>query len=199
MATPAPGPQAVVEAGQRTGGADGRVGRLAEEPPGVGLTGPADAPAERRPVAGLTDPGIEPEIADQLGRPFEPPDVAHHGEDRGGGHQADPRDGQETPDPLVVHHEGGDGPFGRGDLLAEQGADAQRSLEGEPLLGGQFEVGQPDSAANPEEVADGRPHQAAGEEGRCMKTEATRSSRDRDVLGYLQALSQGVVGNGAIG
>jgi len=31
-----------------------------------------------------------------------------------------------------------------------------------------------------------------------MKTEATRSSRDRDVLGYLQALSQGVVGNGAI-
>jgi len=132
----APGPQAVVEAGQRTGGADGRVGRLAEEPPGVGLTGPADAPAERRPVAGLTDPGIEPEIADQLGRPCEAGDVAHCGDDGGSGHQADPRDGEEPADPLVVHHEGGDDPFCRGDLLAEQASMRSAASRASPSSGG---------------------------------------------------------------
>ena len=138
--------------GQRAGCPDGGMGGLGEQAPGMGLALPPDVAAIRWAVSRLTDPGIEPEAADQLGRSAEPADVAHHRDDARGGHEADPRDGQHVPDAGVVDDRLRDDTVGRGDLGADGRLDPERGIERQPLLGRQLEGRQPGPAARPERI-----------------------------------------------
>jgi len=109
-------PQADEEGGQRPRCPERRVGGLAQEPPRIGLTGAADVAGMSRTVPGLAHPGVEPEVAHELGRTWEPLDVAHDREAAGGGHEADARDGQHVTRPRIVDDRRRDGPIGEVNL-----------------------------------------------------------------------------------
>ena len=78
----APRGGALREGAQRSGALGRRPGRLDEHVAGGGRALLRDAAVAGRPVAGLADRRVQPEVADQMARGREAPDVADHGDQR---------------------------------------------------------------------------------------------------------------------
>src|SRR5436190_1506081 len=87
-----PCPTPVVEARERSRRADGRLGGLRQQTPGMRLARPADVTTDGRSVPRLADARVEPQVAHQLRRTTEPGDIPDDREHPRCGHEADARD-----------------------------------------------------------------------------------------------------------
>jgi hypothetical protein len=97
----------------------------------------------RGPVAGLTDGGMQPEIADQVPRARKAANVADHRNERHGGRHVDARDRHQTPNVNVPERVLSDDPVDRPQLLAEEVKLTQRGVERQALVQRQLLRGQP--------------------------------------------------------
>jgi len=80
------------------------------------LAGLADVAGIRQQAARLADDRVELEIAGELVRPAEAPDVAHESDQAGRRLEPDARDREEPPDPPIVDDRPGDPGLGEADL-----------------------------------------------------------------------------------
>src|SRR3989442_12431398 len=94
----APGGDPSVEAMEWTRPSGGAQGGLHEEAPDVALAGMADVAGVGRSGARLADDRVEPEIADELVRSREAPNVPDEGDQAGRRLEPDAGDRQQTPD-----------------------------------------------------------------------------------------------------
>ena len=155
-----------MEARERAGRADRGVGGLGQQTPRMGLALAADVSAPCRPIPRLTDPGVETEVAHQLGRSAEAPDVADDREDARRCHEPDAWDGEQTADPRVVDDHRRDGPGDRVDLLAQERIEPECRVECQALVRRQLERGQPATPGDPEGIAHRRAQESARQDGR---------------------------------
>jgi hypothetical protein len=96
--------------------------------------------------------GFQPEVADELARIMEAPDLADGGDERRGGHQAHAGDGHQPLDLCRGQRTLGDHALEDRDLGVEEVDLAQAPIDGLTLVAGQLELGQPCAAALAERV-----------------------------------------------
>ena len=109
-----------------------------------------------RPVAGLADGGMQPQITDQVPRARKAADVADHRGEGHGGRRVDARDRHQAPDVGVAERILGDDPVDRPELVAEEVKLTQRRVERQALVERKLLSGQPCAALLAEQVRDRR-------------------------------------------
>jgi hypothetical protein len=80
----------------------GRPGGLDQYPTNVSAAGLADATVHGCGIAGLTHPGVEPDVGDQFVRVSEAVKVTDRGDDGDRGDRVDARDGHQAPHRRII-------------------------------------------------------------------------------------------------
>jgi hypothetical protein len=116
-----------------------------------------DAAVSGRLGTGLAYARIEAEVADQVAGGREAADLADRPEQRRGGDEVHPGQGEQPPHLDRGEHLPGQRPLDQGDLAVEEGDLAQAGRERLLLVGRQLLRGEPAAAASAEEIAHRRP------------------------------------------
>jgi hypothetical protein len=104
--------------------------------------------------AGLVDPRVKADVADQMARGRKPADIADRGEHRAGGIDVHARDAHQPLDLRGLQRLTGDLLIQQRDLLVDEVDLTQTSLERLALVDGQLSLRQSRSAALAEHVAE---------------------------------------------
>src|SRR5215207_9360024 len=158
------GPQTLIEGAQRTRGANHDPGRLAEHVAGGRRAPLGDLAVARRGLAGLANPGVEPDVGDELSRCRKAADVADRGPEGRRRDQVHPRHAHQPPDLGGFERRSRQHPLRLRDLPIEEVDLAQAAGDRLALVVGQRERRKPLPAPDPEDIRHRRPTlEVAGE------------------------------------